>query len=288
MKRKPPNRVFPADVKDSVKDWILQKQKHFSVNPIKQLEDDLNDNQYVTGSYSSLSSHSGSNWFEPLENILSSDSTSSLSSPIEPTNIKTTCNQFKEAPIFDQFNDSLAMQNISETNENRNFLVTDTMFLNNETTTTSPVFTNEIKEEPKDSHLNVFLHPHMESVDLANDKDEFQKTTNSKPMRKRLTSNQKQAHNKIEKRYRININTKIAKLQQIIPWVACEKPAFEVGGSLKREQEFKKNSATRLNKSMILEKAVDYILYLQNNESLHQLEVQRLRNEVDSLKSKSM
>ncbi len=44
-------------------------------------------------------------------------------------------------------------------------------------------------------------------------------------------------------------------------------------------------AATKLNKSMILEKAVDYILYLQNNEHLYELEVQRLRNELDSLKN---
>lgn len=32
---------------------------------------------------------------------------------------------------------------------------------------------------------------------------------------------------------------------------------------------------------MILEKAVDYILYLQNNERLYEMEVQRLKKEVE-------
>ncbi|SCU96254.1 LAMI_0F05842g1_1 [Lachancea mirantina] len=155
--------------------------------------------------------------------------------------------------------------------------------------------------------------------------------------RKRLTAHQKQAHNKIEKRYRININTKIAKLQQIIPWVASEETAFEVGdaagrgrGSLPRSAPGSGSgsgsglgacgdSATcnsseasscnsrstcvsecsggvdvgacaavtpKLNKSMILEKAVDYILYLQNNERLYEMEVQRLKKELETLRPK--
>ncbi|CCH61696.1 hypothetical protein TBLA_0F01540 [Henningerozyma blattae CBS 6284] len=109
--------------------------------------------------------------------------------------------------------------------------------------------------------------------------------------RKRLTPHQKEAHNKIEKRYRININTKIAKLQQIIPWVASEQTAFEVNDMGNKNMNNNNplyqnpNNATRLNKSMILEKAVDYILYLQNNERLYEMEVTRLKNEVEALKN---
>lgn len=103
--------------------------------------------------------------------------------------------------------------------------------------------------------------------------------------RKRLTAHQKQAHNKIEKRYRININTKIAKLQQIIPWVASEETAFEVGdssrGNLRAAADAVATATPKLNKSMILEKAVDYILYLQNNERLYEMEVQRLKKELE-------
>ncbi|CCK70238.1 basic helix-loop-helix domain-containing protein KNAG_0D04990 [Huiozyma naganishii CBS 8797] len=99
--------------------------------------------------------------------------------------------------------------------------------------------------------------------------------------RKRLTKHQKEAHNKIEKRYRININTRIAKLQQIIPWVAADDTAFEVSDTVKKSD----TPGTKLNKSIILEKAVDYILYLQNNENLYELEVQRLRSELDLMKN---
>ncbi|SCU80038.1 LAME_0B01376g1_1 [Lachancea meyersii CBS 8951] len=136
--------------------------------------------------------------------------------------------------------------------------------------------------------------------------------------RKRLTAHQKEAHNKIEKRYRININTKISKLQQIIPWVASEETAFEVGegkaggaagaasatgssSSCNSGSEAtccSSDAATavavrltdaatpKLNKSMILEKAVDYILYLQNNERLYEMEVQRLKRELERERSK--
>ncbi|SCU91072.1 LADA_0F07954g1_1 [Lachancea dasiensis] len=128
--------------------------------------------------------------------------------------------------------------------------------------------------------------------------------------RKRLTAHQKEAHNKIEKRYRININTKIAKLQQIIPWVASEETAFEVGSngaakaaaaaaaapngsSCSSDTPYGGSDSAlagkitdvlatpKLNKSMILEKAVDYILYLQNNERLFEMEVQRLKKELE-------
>lgn len=108
--------------------------------------------------------------------------------------------------------------------------------------------------------------------------------------RKRLTADQRETHNMIEKRYRININTKIGKLQKIIPWVACEDTAFEVDTILKNsdgDSVATPISSLKLNKSMILEKAVDYILYLQNNERLFEMEVQRLKKEVEHLKSTS-
>lgn len=107
-------------------------------------------------------------------------------------------------------------------------------------------------------------------------------STSTPSTRKRLTTYQKEAHNRIEKRYRININTKIAKLQQIIPWVACNDTAFEVSQNMKRinsENGTSSNSTPKLNKSIILEKAVDYILYLQNSQSVHQLEINKLRDE---------
>lgn len=73
-------------------------------------------------------------------------------------------------------------------------------------------------------------------------------------LRKRLTESQKEAHNKVEKKYRVNINARINSLQTIIPWLSSEN---EVPMDLK------------LNKSVILEKAYDYIVHLRSeNEEM--------------------
>ncbi|ODV64934.1 HLH-domain-containing protein [Hyphopichia burtonii NRRL Y-1933] len=102
---------------------------------------------------------------------------------------------------------------------------------------------------------------------ISDEKSSISKPTKKRNPRKRLTDTQKQAHNKIEKKYRININAKIAGLQQIIPWVASEKTAFETGKiDPKKDPANAVVNCNRLNKSMILEKATDYILYLQSNE----------------------
>lgn len=78
--------------------------------------------------------------------------------------------------------------------------------------------------------------------------------------RKRLTDSQKEAHNKVEKKYRVNINSKINCLQSIIPWFAA--PDQKMPADMK------------VNKLMILEKAYDYILHLQkeNEEMKSRLE----------------
>jgi twist-like factor len=109
------------------------------------------------------------------------------------------------------------------------------------------------------------------------------KTKKKRAPRKRLTPHQKQAHNKIEKRYRININAKIAGLQQIIPWVSSEKTAFETGENGETAIMEDSTDVPRLNKSMILEKATAYILFLQEKEKKMQSEIQKLRDDVISL-----
>ncbi|XDT43670.1 Helix-loop-helix DNA-binding domain [Nakaseomyces glabratus] len=115
------------------------------------------------------------------------------------------------------------------------------------------------------------------------------KNSKKKISRKRLTDVQKLAHNKIEKKYRININSKIAQLQKMIPWVSDGETAFEVNSSLKTEQSdgdsTSNSSKTKFNKSIILQKAIDYIVYLRNNEHLYQTEIDRLRQEVETLRN---
>ncbi|QLL34097.1 hypothetical protein HG536_0F04230 [Torulaspora globosa] len=214
------------------------------------------------GEYSDSSSWS---WFEPLENIISSTSTSSVGSPIGGA---------AAGGVFGEC---------------------EPLFADPSSYANSPDLLPAVKkEEADDEELRIGgvsgAERFEEVADLKN--PALADGKKKRAPRKRLTSHQKQAHNRIEKRYRININTKIAKLQQIIPWVASEQTAFAVGDSLKKEDGSAKEvakqlcaaSATKLNKSMILEKAVDYILYLQNSERLYEMEVQRLKDELDALK----
>lgn len=62
--------------------------------------------------------------------------------------------------------------------------------------------------------------------------------------KRKLTASQKVAHNRVEKKYRVNINSKIHALQTVIPWLD------DVPQS-------------RINKLVVLEKAFEYICYLR-------------------------
>lgn len=286
---------------NSILDRNVRSSETTLIKPESEFDNWLSDENdgashiNVNKDSSSVLSASSSTWFEPLENIISSASSSSIGSPIE-----------------DQF--------ISSNNEESALFPTDQFFNNPYSYSHSPEVSSSIKREEDDNALSLAdfepaslqLMPNMINTDNNDDNtpleneielnDSFIKTnldakeTKKRAPRKRLTPFQKQAHNKIEKRYRININTKIARLQQIIPWVASEQTAFEVGDSVKKQDEDGAETAattplpsaaatsTKLNKSMILEKAVDYILYLQNNERLYEMEVQRLKSEIDTLK----
>ncbi|EDO15055.1 hypothetical protein Kpol_367p10 [Vanderwaltozyma polyspora DSM 70294] len=238
-------------------------------NIFKNKQKRNNSPQLKISDTSSLSSSSGS-WFEPLENIISSGSNSSNSSPSDNSN---------ELNMNDV--DIKLESSITDANSNQFLINGYNMKKEND------------ENFPDLPDFNTFLRNDNSIVDLNVSLDSKKR----RAPRKRLTSHQKQAHNKIEKRYRININTKIAKLQQIIPWVANEQTAFEVSDSASKGKGSPPsqddtislsngaNNSTKLNKSMILEKAVDYILYLQNNERLYEMEVQRLKSELQSLKN---
>lgn len=199
-------------------------------------------------------SPSSSTWFEPLEAILSSATSSSTGSPISTASLS----EVKLEPKDDSF--EFTLNKILEQEK-----------LKQETETETDTEIDTLKTDVKDA----VVIP--------------KKSRNSGTGKRQLTEHQKQAHNKIEKKYRININTKISKLQQIIPWLATEETTFSCqlddnGKCLNRESasNIKK---PRLNKSMILEKAIDYILYLQNNERLYEMEVMRLKSELSQYKS---
>ncbi|OQD83264.1 hypothetical protein PENANT_c017G02908 [Penicillium antarcticum] len=69
----------------------------------------------------------------------------------------------------------------------------------------------------------------------------------------------KRAHNVIEKRYRANLNDKIAELRDSVPSLRTTK----AGGSADDDDEAEANSASKLNKASILSKATEYIKHLE-------------------------
>ncbi|KAJ5766644.1 uncharacterized protein N7511_004260 [Penicillium nucicola] len=69
----------------------------------------------------------------------------------------------------------------------------------------------------------------------------------------------KRAHNVIEKRYRANLNDKIAELRDSVPSLRTTK----TGGSADDDDEAEANSASKLNKASILSKATEYIKHLE-------------------------
>lgn len=89
------------------------------------------------------------------------------------------------------------------------------------------------------------------------------KVSKRKGPRKQLTSTQKAAHNIIEKKYRININTKIESLQKLIPSMALDEAGFKTRTN-GLDYPMKSN---KLNKSSILDRAIEYITLLQTNQS---------------------
>lgn len=136
-----------------------------------------------------------------------------------------------------------------------------------------------IKKEPEEQSLGEEEDESSSPVD---------KSKRKRAPRKRLTQHQKQAHNKIEKRYRININAKIAGIQKIIPWVSNEKTAFEIG-DVANDKDIKGDPSPtqpRLNKSMILDKAYSYIIYLQDHDKHLREENEMLRREIQRLNAK--
>ena len=235
------------NIKDTVtfNDWMFQQYDDNQSSIVPQITTTNKD------SFEPQDSPSSTTWFEPLENILSSTTSSSIGSPISTASLS----QVKLEPRDNSF--EFTLNKLSEQEK-----------LKLETGTDQP--------------------SQLEARDVA-----VPSKGNDGNNRKQLTEHQKRAHNKIEKKYRININTKIAKLQQIIPWLDTEETTFfsclpdsNNNNSDGCTKDIVPNTKKpRLNKSMILEKAIDYILYLQNNERLYEMEVRRLKSELSQYKS---
>lgn len=95
-------------------------------------------------------------------------------------------------------------------------------------------------------------------------------------IKKPMTMVQRKAHNKIERKYRININSKIANLQKLVPWMSDDGVAFEIDSKSGKKvpihteagDEFQMPSSPssnkKLNKSMILDMVTEYVLLLKD------------------------
>lgn len=83
-------------------------------------------------------------------------------------------------------------------------------------------------------------------------------STQKSRIRKKLTKTQKKAHNQVEKNYRINLNTKIETLQNLIPEIALEQTGFNTSTN-----KVTKHNDSKMNKSLILDFAIQYINQLK-------------------------
>lgn len=147
----------------------------------------------------------------------------------------------------------------------------------------------KIQQDKTSSASNTQQRPHTTSIPSstvttgAPPKRKSAPVKRKRAARRRLTENQKIAHNKIEKKYRTNINEKIFSLGDLIPLTfKCESECSsgEEGGNEEEgynENEVR-NESGRPNKSKILERAASYIKYLKNNNSKLREQNQDLSN----------
>lgn len=192
---------------------------------------------------------------------------------------------------------------VSDNAEWMKYIDSDAIYISPESDfgSTDESVTGSVKQEPErivfDSYIASYSSPEDDTagscpkpLDLntvnheltANFKSTVPATTPGKKSRKRaprkkLTSSQKAAHNIIEKKYRININTKIEGLQRLIPWLTGEETGFRTQNKNNNNEE---TMMKKLNKSLILDKAIEYIEFLQLNETRILEENSRLKKQL--------
>ena len=140
---------------------------------------------------------------------------------------------------------------------------------------------NEAITEEADSSYSQSPEARVRQMLKQNKKQKSQ--TEEKAKRKVLcsTKNQKSSHNAIEKRYRNNLNSKMAALQKVIPSLQEATSQGQVGDESK---DTKEESTYTYRKAAILTQAIEYIAYLE--ESTEQLgrETSALRGQVVDFK----
>lgn len=105
--------------------------------------------------------------------------------------------------------------------------------------------------------------------------------------RRHCSPPKKTAHNMIEKRYRTNLNDKIAALRDSVPALRVMVHRLERQGSDEAEDDYPEEDlgglapAHKLNKATILSKATEYIAHLEKKNKSLARENNQLRNRVE-------
>lgn len=108
---------------------------------------------------------------------------------------------------------------------------------------------------------------------------EIPKDTNDTNISDGMSVKKRQSHNKIERKYRMNINSKIAKLQSLVPWMENGDVAFTTSDSItKHNFKLAKSAGKRLNKSTILDMVIEYVTHLKEENSRQAVELQCLKH----------
>lgn len=188
----------------------------------------------------------------------------------DPLTFEDDMFSFESLSFYDSCNMDRMTERYEDTSEDSTFMFDLTQELNTNTNSfvskfEADFFLDKVLLSPNNNSRNI-----KESPTLSSKK---------KNHRKKLTELQKQAHNKIEKKYRINMNAKITGLQKLIP--------FSVFGNYDTDY---RNDTTgqnfKLNKSTILEKATEYIVYLQKKNQKLEKESLLLKKEIIKLGGK--
>lgn len=131
-----------------------------------------------------------------------------------------------------------------------------------------PFMPDDDNNQKRHNHKTMPIKQEREATPLA---EPAPPPKRKRAARRRLTVNQKIAHNKIEKKYRTNINEKIFGLDDLIApsfrFESSSDEGFEEDWTQTTTGSSQNGTDGRPNKSKILERAASYIKYLKLSNS---------------------
>lgn len=253
----------------------------YPLKTIADIPDQLNLNyNYIT--------HSDGIEFDHNSNMSSSSSCVSL--PFSKSNNNPS-------PLYNQTslyvdNTDVNNVNIINNNINNNNNNSDNNNGNNINNTKEEEEEDDDDDEGGDNNNNNNITSTSISTEIHNTQSNTTSKSSAKiksssgRVKKPMTSVQRKAHNKIERKYRININSKIANLQKLVPWMSEDGVAFEIDKSSTSSSNGANNDTNntpnkRLNKSMILDMVTEYILLLKDECNKKDLEIASLKQQIN-------